>query len=733
MASATTPLAAPATLAALALGPTSVKLTWPMTDPLATGYAIFRSTDGINFSPLANVTGRTNLTYADTAVSSATTYVYEVQATGGANASAVSKTAAVTTPLFAPTRLAAAITGSTINLAWTDNDNAAAGYYIMRSVDGKAFTQLAYLTNGAADSYNDASVLTGNAYAYEVQAYDGSITSIASAAATISVPLAAPSNLTAANGASGVALAWSDNDANALGYTVLRSTDGIHFTSLAALTGTAVASYIDSKALSDTSYTYEVEADAGAVNSAPSAAATVTAPLATPTTLTATLAGAYVTLSWIDKDSSAAGYAILRSTDDSTFSPLTTLSGAAADSFVDTTVSSGTTYYYQVQATTASNISAVSNTASVAVPEGNASDEVSVSTRYGDELVVTAAGASDSVSITESSGTITIIGDGQTFTDPAPVAGLFVYTRGGNDSIIIGQSVTERTTVDSIDNANTVINTSGSNVSVWDDSIDTVIGSATIHSVASFAGGVSKALGASLANPKDAGTTAKQNLSLFGAGPVAADVNQGSVGDCYLLSSLAAFANQDPQVIQNSAVDLGDGTYAVEFQSAGKPVYVRVNNSFTVGGFGGFLYAHPGANNTIWAAVMEKAFAYFRTGANTYASINSGWMGEVYTDLGFNSTTISPGAFSDTTLYNMLSTDLDDGQAVTFGTDNAPNLVSDHAYTLIGVSHVNGVNMYTVRNPWGVKGDSLENSSGIATLTYAQFIANFVDGAIASA
>ena len=56
------------------------------------------------------------------------------------------------------------------------------------------------------------------------------------------------------------------------------------------------------------------------------------------------------------------------------------------------------------------------------------------------------------------------------------------------------------------------------------------------------------------------------------------------------------------------------------------------------------------------------------------------------------------------------------------GTQNAPNLVESHAYTLLSVSNVGGVNHYIVRNPWGESGDSLENSQGIATLTYAQFV-----------
>jgi hypothetical protein len=132
--------------------------------------------------------------------------------------------------------------------------------------------------------------------------------------------------------------------------------------------------------------------------------------------------------------------------------------------------------------------------------------------------------------------------------------------------------------------------------------------------------------------------------------------------------------------------------------------------------------------------VFEKAFAYFRTGANTYNSINSGFMGEVYTDLGVSSTVVFPGSDTASAFYNQISTALDNGEAVTFGTASDPaNLVGDHAYTLISVSvDGNGVAHYTVRNPWGVSGDSMENSQGYATLTFAQMQANFYDGAVAT-
>jgi Calpain family cysteine protease len=356
---------------------------------------------------------------------------------------------------------------------------------------------------------------------------------------------------------------------------------------------------------------------------------------------------------------------------------------------------------------------------------------VTLSTRYGDELVVNATGTDDTVTVSENADIFTINADGINFTDAATAGGLFIYTRGGTDTINIASSVVSPATLETIDGAPTTIDSAGADVTAWIDSTDVYSGTGSVHSVASFAGGVSKAYGAALADPSDAGATMTVNASLFGTGPVAADANQGASGDCFFIASLAAFAQQDPNVLVQSAVDMGDGTYVVQFMSLGTPTYVRVSNQFSTGSFDGFMYAHPGSDGSIWASVMEKAFCFYRTGTNTYASIASGWMGEVYGDFGLNSEEFVPTALAQSILYSTLSTDLTDGDAITLGTPaSPPDLVGDHAYSLVSVYESDGTMYFVVRNPWGFSGDSLENSQGIATLTYAQFCANFEAGCI---
>jgi fibronectin type 3 domain-containing protein len=729
-ASATTPLAAVSDLTAVANGPTSVSLSWIDNDSSANGYYVLSSPDGVNFTRIAILTSTSATTYTDNAALSGHSDVYEVQAYDLRATSPVSQTATAITPLIAPSGLTAMISSGAINLTWADNDAFATGYYIFRSTGGGTFSKIATISGGTSDNYQDQTASSGAGYAYEVQAFNLIATSTVSTLASATMPLAPVSGLTATElSATSVQLNWTDNDSSATGYYILHSTNGVSFTKIATLNSSTAITYTDTAPASGHSNEYEVEAFDAMTTSAASTVATAITPLIAPSNLSASLSGYSVNLTWTDNDSSATGYYILRSADDVHFTTIATLNSLASISYKDSTAAAATAYTYEVQAFNALTTSPVSVSANVTTPASN----VSLATRYGDELTVTATGLNDSIAIFESGTTFTIEADGSTYIDPATAGGLFVYTRGGVDSINVDGSVTSAVTLETIDGAATTITSAGSDVTAWIDSTDIYTGAGTVHRVASFAGGVSKAIGAALPNPTDAGTTAIDKASLFGTGPVAADVNQGEVGDCYFLASLAAFAGQDPQVLMQSAVDMGDGTYTVQFMSYSVPEYVRVSDAFSTGPFDGFMYAQPGPNGTIWAPVMEKAFAYFRDGANTYASINSGWMDEVYEDFGLSATDLYLNDYTSTSLYNLLSTDLSAGDPVTFGTGfGPPNLVGSHAYTLVSAYlDNNGVAHYVVRNPWGVSGDSLENSQGYATLTYSQLVANFTSGGCA--
>jgi len=108
-------------------------------------------------------------------------------------------------------------------------------------------------------------------------------------------------------------------------------------------------------------------------------------------------------------------------------------------------------------------------------------------------------------------------------------------------------------------------------------------------------------------------------------------------GDCYFLSTLSAIAKVDPAAIRKDIINNNDGTYTVNFVKGGTKTPIRVSATLPTWPDGQLAYAGLGADNSTWVAVMEKAFAEFRTHAKTYASLSGGWMSEVFSDLGIKS------------------------------------------------------------------------------------------------
>src|SRR5213078_806937 len=113
-------------------------------------------------------------------------------------------------------------------------------------------------------------------------------------------------------------------------------------------------------------------------------------------------------------------------------------------------------------------------------------------------------------------------------------------------------------------------------------------------------------------------------------GPSGDDIVQGYVGNCWYLSTLAAIARTNANAIRQAVVELGDGTYAVQFASGnGTKAFVRVDGDLPTSSWGGMQYAELGKQNSLWVAIMEKAAACFRQGGLVnYSDLDGGWMSE---------------------------------------------------------------------------------------------------------
>jgi len=125
-------------------------------------------------------------------------------------------------------------------------------------------------------------------------------------------------------------------------------------------------------------------------------------------------------------------------------------------------------------------------------------------------------------------------------------------------------------------------------------------------------------------------------------------------------------------------------------------------------------YARLGRDGELWAPLMEKAYAFFRYGQNSYGSIEGGWMDIVDQEVA-NSFGVSRGTGgSAQTLYNYLSSELAAGHSITAASySNASGpIVGSHAYMVKSVE-TSGAGMFvTVYNPWGVDGRSWDSNSG---------------------
>jgi hypothetical protein len=128
------------------------------------------------------------------------------------------------------------------------------------------------------------------------------------------------------------------------------------------------------------------------------------------------------------------------------------------------------------------------------------------------------------------------------------------------------------------------------------------------------------------------------------SGPSKDDIFQGSVGDCYFLARLEAFAGASPEYIRKSVAPLGDGSYAVRFVRNGIEDYVRVDSDLWASASGTPKYAKEGQEGAIWVPIIEKAFAIARRDEASYPSISGG-----------NGTTLSTLPYTQTTM------DINDG------------------------------------------------------------------------
>jgi len=312
--------------------------------------------------------------------------------------------------------------------------------------------------------------------------------------------------------------------------------------------------------------------------------------------------------------------------------------------------------------------------------------------------------------------------NGQTGTDR-------LYGEAGNDTLV------------SLDNAFADMVDGGDGADMyWIDATDSgrdrVAGkeaSDAIHAVGRFANGADRTLNADrIADPMTTGGytyRAFENSPLFSSrGPVMEDVVQGNLNNCYVLAGVASVAADSPNAIRERMVDFQDGTYGVKLGDK----FYRVDNDLPVASRTTTepAYAKLGAEKSIWVAIFEKAFAMFRHGANSYASIEWGFGKEANAALGAKADDRAFTSFSSAIKLGaeVLKRFLNK-EALTIGTGNSTNglpLLTRHEYTVAKViTNSKGVvTEIVLRNPWGRDGAGWDGvNDGLVRVTPAQLFA----------
>jgi fibronectin type 3 domain-containing protein len=354
-------------------------LSWspPAIPGSVTRYVILFGTSPVSLTQVASLPGTTT-SYVFNGLKPATTYYIGLEAVNQIGSSPILPIA-VTTPALPPppgNLTATPNSPTSITLTWSASTGGLpiAYYIVYRGASLSSFSQLAIVTK---TSYIDSNLAPSTGYYYEVVAVDtGTPPSQSGPAGPVTArtfsPPSAPILTVTPVSCSKVVLAWTPSIGGGLpikGYRVYKGTSP---SSLVLIAVTAKTSYTDSGDAGGTNYYYSVQAidAAGDVSPlAPPVVVTTYACPCAPANLVATaLSSSKVALAWSPSTGGLpiAGYMIFRGTSPSVLSKIAQTSKT---SYLDVSLSAGTTYYYMVQATdTAQDYSPPSPTVAVTTP-----------------------------------------------------------------------------------------------------------------------------------------------------------------------------------------------------------------------------------------------------------------------------------------------------------------------------------------------------------------------------
>lgn len=234
-----------------------------------------------------------------------------------------------------------------------------------------------------------------------------------------------------------------------------------------------------------------------------------------------------------------------------------------------------------------------------------------------------------------------------------------------------------------------------------------------------------------------------ENRQLFGKGDPMESIkpgaiNQGGVGDCVFLSSLASLADQNPQAVMDMIKENSNGTYTVTFPGE-DPITVDAPTDAEVA-----LYV-TGKEYGVWPAVMEKAFGRWMDKDTTIDSegADEGQMVDFGIEVlsGKDTDVEYPEDFSEEEIKEIIERAEDQDLMIVAGVGSNPedarggDLPTGHAYSVLGINAETG--NIIIRNPWGhgelqdEDGNALDGKNdGVFEVSVAEFKERFEDWSV---
>lgn len=208
----------------------------------------------------------------------------------------------------------------------------------------------------------------------------------------------------------------------------------------------------------------------------------------------------------------------------------------------------------------------------------------------------------------------------------------------------------------------------------------------------------------------------EQTPQLMVDGMTRDDIQQGSLGDCWYLSSCAAVSQQErfmSKIMPRNQVLFGDGYKGIvhfRFWRFGEWVDVFIDDRLPTTD-GKLIYAHCTDTEEFWVALIEKAYAKLH---GSYEAIEGGQTMDALVDLTGGLAERYDLDAQDPNMYRLLMRAHKSGAFIACSRKgdwrrsnvaDANGLVSGHAYTITGISRITHQmgeeKLLRIRNPWG--------------------------------